>query len=276
MLSRPADMPARVPFRSVTSRQNPIVSRFRQAARRSDPHDLVLIEGSTLVLEAAQAGWTLVSVAVVEDRLADRETSPLIRAMDKETDRIVVPQRVLTALSPATSPSGVVALARAPQRHQAVVQDDIPLAVIAQDVQDPGNVGALARAVEAAGGTELVVCGRSADPYGWKALRGSMGSAFRLPMARYETVVEAIAAAHARRERVLALTARHGESIYASDLRGPTAILVGGEGAGLPEEVAQRADTRVTIPMRPPVESLNVAVAAGVALYEARRQRDLE
>jgi TrmH family RNA methyltransferase len=144
---------------------------------------------------------------------------------------------------------------------------------MAYDVQDPGNLGAVARAAEAAGATGVFVCGRSADPFGWKALRGSMGSAFRLPIVSCPAADEAVAAVRARGLRVLALTARDGASLYDMDLRGPSALLVGGEGAGLSDDIAALTDARVSIPMRPPVESLNVAVAAAVALYEAARQR---
>ena len=266
-------MSARQPFRSVTSRQNPLIGRFRDAARRSGRDDLVLIEGGTLVLDAARAGWTLVSVAVADDLLDGNTVRSLDKALEGPVDRLAVPRRVLSALSPAKTPSGVVALARAPGRIADPFGTDVPLVAIASGVQDPGNLGALARAAEAAGATGMLVCGVSADPFGWKALRGSMGSAFRLPVVRCPSAEEGIAAARARGLRVLALTVRDGESLYDVDLRGPSALLVGGEGAGLPAQALARADVRVTIPMHPPVESLNVAAAAAIALYEAARQR---
>jgi TrmH family RNA methyltransferase len=272
MLARPALMSARLPFRSVTSRHNPLVSRFRMAARRDDPDDLVLIEGDTLMHEAAQAGWSLVTVVAADDWLAAHSTGAL-DALGGEVDCVAVPRAVLEALSPAASPSGVVALARRPAAAADPFAGGVPLVAMADDVQDPGNLGAVARAAEAAGATGMFACGRSADPFGWKALRGGMGSLFRLPIVTCPAAEEAVSAVRARGLRVLALTARDGRPLYDVDLRGPSAILVGGEGPGLSADAAAMADTRVTIPMRPPVESLNVAVAAAIALYEAARQR---
>ena len=260
-------------IRRVTSRQNPLAARFREAARGRGAEDVVLIEGATLVREAVGAGWTVVAVAAAEDAVGGRARDWLADVPGEDVDRILVPRNVLAALSPAPAPSGVVALARLPARSADPFGAGTPLVAIASDVQDPGNVGALARAAEAAGASGLFVCGGTADPFGWKALRGSMGSAFRLPVATCAAASDAIGAVRSRGVRVLALTARDGTPLYDVDLRGPIALLAGGEGAGLSSEIVALADVPMTIPMQPPVESLNVAVAAAVALYEARRQR---
>ena len=275
MLTFLADMPARLPFRSVTSRHNPIVSRFRDAARRDGARDVALIEGLTLTLEAVRAGWEIDTLAVDEQWLSSNTEAALGEARAAARDRIVVPERVLVALSAAKAPSGVVALARVPTGSADPYGGANALTLIADDVQDPGNVGALARAIEAAGGSGLVLSGRSADPYGWRALRGSMGSAFRLAIRTCETATEAASEARARGLQLIALTPDGGAPIYSTQLRGPLALIVGGEGSGLDSALVDMADVRVSIPMRPPVESLNVAVAAAVALYEARRQRDV-
>jgi RNA methyltransferase, TrmH family len=273
MLAFLAVMPVRLPFRSVTSRHNPIVSRFREAARRDAAQNVVFIEGLTLTLEAVRAGWDIEVLAVSEPWLASRSEAALEEARETARDRIVVPERVLLTLSPTKAPSGVVALASVPERNIDPYNSNSALTLIADDVQDPGNVGALARATEAAGGSGLVLSGRSADPYAWRALRGSMGSAFRLAIRMVSTGAEAAAEAQARGLRVMALSAGGGASIYSTDLRGPLALMVGAEGSGLDPALIRAADANVSIPMNPPVESLNVAVAAAVALYEARRQR---
>ena len=275
MLAFLEDMPPRLPFRSVTSRQNPIVTRFRKAARRDASLDVVFIEGLTLTLEAVGAGWDIETLAVAQSWLSTHGDATLAGARDTARDRIAVPDRVLLAMSPTKTPSGVVALARKPARNADPFDGEPALALVADAVQDPGNVGALSRAVEAAGGNGLVLSGRSADPYGWRALRGSMGSAFRLPIGTRSKGVEAAAEAHARGLQVIALRPGRGTSIYETDLRRSLALLVGGEGSGLDPALLAMADHLVSIPMNPPVESLNVAVAAGVALYEARRQRSV-
>jgi TrmH family RNA methyltransferase len=155
---------------------------------------------------------------------------------------------------------------------ERVFTGDTPLVVIAVDVQDPGNVGAIARVAEAGGATGLIAAGASADPFGWKALRGSMGSSLRLPLAA-ATADAALAEARRFRCRIIAAVPRDGRPLYDVDLTGAVAILIGGEGPGLVGGVADAADERITIPMDAPVESLNTAVAAAVIVYEARRQR---
>jgi TrmH family RNA methyltransferase len=167
----------------------------------------------------------------------------------------------------------LVALAQRPVRSEEALYRNTPLVVVACDVQDPGNIGAMARVAEAAGASGMVAAGESADPFGWKALRGSMGSALRLPIVSDPHVPHALAEARSRGCRLLALSPRAELSIFDSDLRGPLAMLVGGEGAGLPEQVLQQTDIRLRVPMRPPVESLNAAVTAALVLYEASRQR---
>ncbi len=134
-------------------------------------------------------------------------------------------------------------------------------------------MGAIIRFAEAAGASGVVIAGDTADPFGWKALRGSMGSALRLPICASLLLEDAIDDARKRGARVVATVPRGGTSIFDAPLAGPLALLIGSEGVGLPDRVISEADLRVTIPMDPPVESLNAAVAAAVLLFEARRQR---
>jgi TrmH family RNA methyltransferase len=187
---------------------------------------------------------------------------------------IVVNEQVLAAISPVRQPSGVVALA--PRRSGTI--DDVlerrpPLVLMLCDVQDPGNVGAIVRAAEACGATGLVTGEGTADPFGWKALRGGMGSTFRLPIAAKTSLPDVVRRSRDEGLRVFATMARDGTPLPECDLRGGVAILLGGEGAGLPEDLARAADERITIPMHRPVESLNVAIAAALIVYEADRQR---
>jgi RNA methyltransferase, TrmH family len=145
--------------------------------------------------------------------------------------------------------------------------------VIAVGVQDPGNLGAIVRVAEAAGASGVIAAGACADPFGWKALRGSMGSSLRLPVAVTADAGEAIGAARRAGYRLVATVPRGGQGLFEVSLSGPIAFLVGGEGPGLPAAVIESADDRITIPMEGAVESLNSAVAAALLVYEAYRQR---
>jgi TrmH family RNA methyltransferase len=183
---------------------------------------------------------------------------------------------VIEAASPVKAPTGVVAIARwRPAEVRDVLAGQPALVACAVHVQDPGNTGAIIRAAEAAGATGVITTAGSADPFGWKALRGAMGSAFRLPVAAGAEPEAICQEARGRGVQVVSTSPSGGHSLYEVDLCGPCLILVGGEGAGLPERIQALADVSLRIPMRPPVESLNVAVAAGVILFEAHRQRRL-
>lgn len=259
----------------ITSRQNPGVQAFRELVRKRKPSDeRILIDGWHLLLEARQAGLPIERAAFATDLLDQRHIADLAHdLLESGVDVSAVTTAVMEALSPVRTPSGVVAIGtRRAVTLDAVFAQAPQLVLVAFDVQDPGNVGAMVRAAEAAGATGFIACGASADPFAWKALRGSMGSAFRLRVAR-APVDAALHAARAAGVRILAAVPRVGHPLFETDLRCPTAFLLGGEGSGLPLGLLQQADGTLTIPMRAPVESLNVAVAAALLLYEAARQR---
>jgi TrmH family RNA methyltransferase len=262
---------------AITSRQNSIVARFRAAAtgKASD----VLLDGAHLVSEALIAGIHMREAAITPDAAAPGSRSEAAELADRLRARnipvAIVSAPVMRALSPVQSASPIVALADRPADGGEGVFVGDALVIVAVDVQDPGNVGAIARVAEAGGATGFVCAGQSADPFGWKAIRGSMGSALRLPILIRRDVREAVDAARRHGCRIIAAAPRNGRLLFEADLRGPIAILVGGEGGGLTASQLEAADERVMIPMETPVESLNTAVSAALLVYEARRQRGL-
>jgi RNA methyltransferase, TrmH family len=257
----------------ITSRQNPVVARYRAAAR-GDADGLLLLDGAHLVSDAIGAGLAIEHAAVDVNASAHDEVARLVSLLQSRGVEIVsVTAPVMDALSPVRSSSAIVAIARRPSRDTDIYGGPAALAVIACDVQDPGNLGAIIRVAEAGGASGVVTVGGSADPFGWKALRGSMGSALRLPLHRVDDAAVAVADARRHGCRVVATVPRNGRSLFDIDLRRPTAVLIGGEGPGLPDALVDAADERITIPMQTPVESLNAAVTAALAVYEARRQR---
>jgi TrmH family RNA methyltransferase len=180
---------------------------------------------------------------------------------------------VLDAASPVRSPTGVVALATWTPAPIARLFAPAPaLAIGLVDVQDPGNVGGVIRSADALHATGVAALDGTADPAGWKAMRGAMGSTFRVPVARDGTDAAILAAAKAG-ARTIATVADGGTPLHEVDLRQSVFVLLGNEGAGLPEDVVQRAGVRVHVPMKSGVSSLNVGVTAALVLYEARRQR---
>jgi TrmH family RNA methyltransferase len=257
----------------ITSRQHPIVKEFRELARGAGP--LMLLDGWHLLHEAAAAEVVVDKIAICGPPTAKEES--VVDRLRRAGARVVaVSGGVLNALSPVNSPTGVVASAQIPTVTASAVLTPSPALVLAgASVQDPGNAGAIIRSAAAAGATGVVLDELSADPWGWKALRASMGSAFHLPVVRSRAMEKLIADWRSGGVQIVAAVPRGGRSMYEVDFTKPTAVLMGGEGAGLPEGLIAAADARVSIPMKGSIESLNAAVAAAVLLYEAQRQRTI-
>ena len=261
---------------SITSRQHPIVRSFRELARTSDPTGTrVLLDGAHLVRDAAAAGLELEAIAIAASRSSSTEEAQLARTLEGRGARVLtVNDQTFAAMSPVRTPSGVIAIGR----RRPVGADEIfrgagQLVLVAVDVQDPGNLGALVRASEAGGVSGVIACGQSANPFSWKAIRGSMSSILRVPVATGVTADDALRLAREHARRVVAAIPREGGDPDSVNWRGRIALVLGGEGAGLNAQLLSQADEFVTIPMDPPVESLNVAVAGAILVYAARRQR---
>ncbi|MPZ19669.1 MAG: hypothetical protein GEV06_17375 [Luteitalea sp.] len=259
---------------TIISRRNTLVATFRRAAA-ARPATVALLDGSRLVEEALSAGVT-VDVAACSERSLERdEERALVGELQSRGVRVILAtEEVLRAMSPSTTPSGVVALARVESAGwQALTSRSPALVVVAVSVQDPGNLGALVRVAEGGGADGVVASGDTADPLGWKALRGAMGSAFRLPVVRERSIERTVDMLRRLGLRLVAAIPRGQTMLSACDLTRPTAVLLGGEGRGLDAAMLGKADETLTIPMRPPVESLNVAVAGALIVFEAARQR---
>jgi len=260
-------------IKALSSRHNPLVARYRAAAR-GDARDVMLLDGVHLVGEAVAAGVRIRHAAVKTEAMKITEIGLLVDTLTRsKADVVMASAGVMDALSPVRSSSTVVALADRPDVPAATFYDGTSLLVIAVDMQDPGNVGAIVRVAEAGGATGVVTAGTCADPFGWKALRGSMGSALRLPILVQPDAGRAVDDAKRHGCRIVATTPRDGRPLFDLDYTPAFAVLIGSEGPGLPPALVECADDRVTIPMRAPVESLNAAVAAALIVYEARRQR---
>lgn len=260
--------------RRITSRHNPVVARYRAVAR-GEIADRLLLDGPHLVAEALASAVPIEHAAVVSTALDDAEIRTLVAELGRRgVEPVVATPPVMASLSPVRSSSPIVALAhRSAPDAGRLYAGAAPLVLIASDVQDPGNIGAMIRVAEAGGATSVLAAGACADPFGWKALRGSTGSALRLPIGIVDSAASAMAEARRRGCRVFATVPRGGRSLFDVDLRGAAAVLLGGEGPGLPPALIESADERITIPMQSPVESLNTAVAAAIIVYEAFRQR---
>ena len=264
----------------IESRQHAVVKRFRTLARAAaGSGGDVLLDGEHLLEEALAAGVS-VDVAVFSHRNLDGSRSgPALAERTRASGARVLSARddVFAAVSPVRQPSGVAAIARIESADLTSLFGKggvPPLVLVVAGVQDPGNVGAIIRSAAAFGATGVVSTDGSASPFGWKALRGGMGGTFRVPVASGASIDGVLAEARAANVAVVAAVPAGGTPLPAARLDRGCAIVVGAEGAGVPDAAIAAASVRLTIPVRGPVESLNVATAAALILYEASRQRE--
>jgi TrmH family RNA methyltransferase len=255
----------------ISSRQNQRLKDIRRLRRSKG--DQALLEGPHLVAEALAVGLRLEPVLATSDFLASPEGRALGLLLPAAP--LLVDPELFSGLTDADSPKGILAVAHLPRRGVAALpvrQGAVYLYV--DRLQDPGNLGALARVTEAAGAAGLALSPGCAHPNHPRALRASAGSLLRLPVA-----VDADPAALADQlaplaPRWAALVPRGGEGLYCANLGDDTLVLaLGGEGPGLSPELLARCALQLTIPMAEPIESLNATVAAALALFEIRRRR---
>lgn len=224
-----------------------------------------LAEGPNLV-EAALRRNLVIEVFVTEAALTR------FGSMLADVPAHVVTDRAAKALSDTVTPVGLVAVCEMPPTSiDDVLADQPRLVAVAAEISEPGNAGTLIRIADAMGADAVVLAGNSVDPYNGKCLRASAGSIFAIPVVTETDAGGAVSALCSADLRVLATTVDGEVSLDDADLSGPTAWLFGPESHGLPAELAAMAAHRIRIPMSGEAESLNVAAAAAICLYQSSR-----
>lgn len=260
----------------ILSRDNSLLRRAR-AVRDGKVVDLIFVEGMRLCEEALASNLRIEAV-VHSDHIAQKAKAAKLIAQlsERAKSSVSVSEKLLESISYTKTPQGIVVLAARPSSdadNLTRLQPAKPLIVILRETNNPVNVGAIVRTAEAAGASGVIATANTADPFSPKALRGAMGSAFRLPVWSGGTFSQALAWCRAQKIQLICADLSAVTLFSEVDWRKPSALLVGRESSGLSREEVTSADLAVRIPMKGSTESLNVAVATGVILYEAARQR---
>jgi TrmH family RNA methyltransferase len=262
----------------ITSRKNPLVQRARAVRdRERGVNDLIFVEGLRLCEEAARSPLAIVDVLFTEGFASDARGAHLLDELRRKNARLtLVSESVVASVADTKTPQGIVLLARRPACDARAFERALgrePLVVVLHGVNNSANAGAMVRVAEAAGAAGVAATAGTADLLSPKAVRSAMGSSFRLPLWAGANFAEVIA--WCKKQGVATISADLGatQSHTELDWRGARAIICGAEANGLDEDEIAATEMRVRIPMRAPVESLNVAVALAVILYEAARQR---
>ena len=262
-------------IREITSAANPLLKVFRHALAEGVTREgLLAVEGPFLVEEALNAGERAVVHSVLVAQNAEEKFSGLLARLPKEAEVAGVPDRIFRQVAQTESPQGIAALVELRKENlEPLLARRQALLLVACGLQDPGNLGTMMRSARALGATALVTLEETVSPFNPKAARASAGAVFHLPVSAGQTTESLFRHLHKAGVRIIAADRRSPASLADADLRGPLAILIGQEAAGLPAEIARQAEMLVSIPIRDGMDSLNAATAASIFLYEVARQR---
>ena len=255
----------------LTSIKNPLIKQVRKLHRSKErqKQNLLLIEGTNLIEAACQADYKLDTIFYTE-RWRSHHQSLFSTAIEQEIRTQLVAQEVLDAIATTVNPDGVVAIANRVATKQAPKLQRLGIAL--ERLQDPGNLGTIIRTAAATGIDGMWLGSDSVDYYSPKVLRSSAGQWFKVPVVTNGDLSELVREQQQQGVQVIATTSQATKSYWEIDFNCPTLILLGNEGAGLSTELIEAADIQIKIPLANQVESLNVAIASALLLYEAQRQ----
>jgi TrmH family RNA methyltransferase len=270
------------PRKVITSVSNPLVKEVVRlhgggsgSGKTGRPNRRILLEGPHVIGAALESETARIEkLFIAPGAETDAEIAGIVgRAEGLGADVIEVSQAVMRKIVTTETPQGAAAVAAIELLSlDAIEPAPDALVVVADGIQDPGNLGGLVRTAEAAGASAVVILDGSADPLGPKAVRSSAGSVFFIPVAR--AAPEAfIAWAKPRGIRIAGADGRAGGSVWEMSSQGPIALVFGSEGNGLRKPVRGALDEAVSIPVFGRAESLNVTAAAAIVIYEIARKR---
>lgn len=265
--------PGRV--KEITSAANPIIKDIRllEKKRHREEANAFLAEGMKLVIDAMDAGWRLKTLIHAASQRGNGPMDALAaRAVASGADVLIVPERLLATITRKDNPQMVAGIIERRFLDAGAIRpskDDVWIAL--DRVRDPGNLGTIIRTADAAGAKGIILVGETTDPFATETVRATMGSVFAVPVARVSQ--EGFAALCRRWPGQIVGTHLKGSVDYRLPdyARGPVMLLMGNEQAGLTDELAGLCTTLVRIPQAGQADSLNLAIATAIALYEIRR-----
>ncbi|MEM1425189.1 MAG: RNA methyltransferase [Cyanobacteria bacterium P01_H01_bin.130] len=259
----------------LTSTRNPLVKRLRQLHRAKGRREqnCFLLEGTNLVEAACQLQHPL-AIACATERWIDSHSALWASLLEQVERWESVSEPVLGAIATTQNPDGVVAVApRTPWTPPVIPGPQAAsVGLVLERLQDPGNLGTIIRVAAATGVTGIWTSRDSVDLDHPKVLRASAGQWFRVPLRSVSDLSETLQMQKDQGIRIISTSPTAPQTYWDLDWRSPSVILLGNEGGGLSPELSALADVSVSIPQRPDVESLNVAMSAALLLYEGQRQ----
>ena len=254
----------------ITSTSNQLIKNLLQLQKKSKvrkEQGIFVVEGVRMFREAP-ADW-IIKTYVSQEFLKKEEASVL-----KGRKYEIVEDRVFKTMSDTMTPQGILAVVKQPSNSLEMLLDaPAPFFMVLENIQDPGNLGTILRTAEGAGVTGILMSRDTVDIFNPKTIRSTMGSVYRVPFLYVEDICETVRELKNKGICTYAAHLKGTGSYDEQDYTKGTAFLIGNEGNGLTDQLADLADTYIRIPMYGQLESLNAAVASAVLMYETQRQR---
>jgi TrmH family RNA methyltransferase len=261
----------------ITSAANPLVKRIRLLANRKHRREqgAFVVEGIQPVWRAVTAGWQIEALVVDPDLRPDSAAAAMVDEQEARGVRVArLSHELFKRLSSRQGQAGLAAIVRSKQPALADLNlgpDSIFVAL--HRIGNPGNLGTIIRTADAVGGAGVILIGDATDPYSPTAIKASMGSLFAIKVVHVPAQEPFLTWAGENGVEVLAASGQAGLAHWDASYSLPLAVLLGSEGEGLPADLLASASRQIKIPMTGTAESLNVAAAAAVLLYEVRRHK---
>ncbi len=260
-------------MRRITSSRNPLIKKLLSLQKKSSlrrKEKLFVIEGEREILLALEARYEFVYVFVCENLFKNKA---LLNSFSADK-LIFVNQEVYSKIAYRDDSEGIIAIAKNKDLslNKLVIDQNAPLLLVAENIEKPGNIGAMLRTADAAGVDAFVLVSPRSDIYNPNVIRASIGTVFSVQIA-VSDFLEFANFIRSRNIRLFAATLQNSNPYYLEDYTGSCAIVVGSEAEGLTEQMRQLAHKEIIIPMRGRIDSMNVSVSAAILVYEAIRQR---
>ncbi len=264
-------------IQQITSRDNQKI-KFIRSVREGREHNKIFLEGLRICQEVAKTDLVVEYLCFTPEFSQSDQGEELINYFSRfQVQFLEVNESIFNSLSDTKNSQGIILIAKKPKTGKEILERDLshnPLLLLIHKLNNPSNLGAILRTAEATGVEGIIATKGTTDIFSAKALRGGMGANLRIPTWENVDYFEALDWAKSNGIASVCADIRSSKSYLEIDWKTPRILIIGSEGHGLTNEEFRETDESLIIPMRNKVESLNVAVACGVILFEAERQRN--
>ncbi|XCF07627.1 RNA methyltransferase [Tamlana crocina] len=268
----------------ISSAQNPIIRQLVQLkdkSRERKKSGTFLIEGGREIELAIKGGYALETVLFCSELFSKEQLNEFLNVrlsgVETHKDKIEISQEIYQKLAHRGTTEGILAVAKSKSHlvKNLVFNTENPLILVAEAPEKPGNIGALLRTADAANADAVIIANPKTDLYNPNIIRSSVGCVFTTPIAM-GTTDEIISFLKSKHINIYCAALQASVDYHTQDFTKPTAIVVGTEATGLSEAWRQHSTQNIIIPMQGEIDSMNVSVAAGILIFEAKRQRNFE